>query len=384
MDQQDFRKLLSEPSTTSAKAPRNIVPAKRPRGSLLGERAPIKKSDFSPRVVKNSNPFKQALKVGNSTIRSTPSNSYNDRGQEKARVDDSLKDEQIAELDALLADKKITRQEYLDKIRHVGGDIESAGKVKGLDLKLLERVRAGEDVFNKDVEGDEERAEAALEDVLEQKLATEAPMVEDAPVIKPAKNRDSILASLRKPKVQAVSTPASASPKNKILKNKDGTTSETYEEKGRKIKIIRDASGQIIKRLAKKLKEPEKEATEEPEVKATTSEPVAIIDDTDIFEDAGEYSIDAITQDAPLTSRQYFQTEEDTQLLPSTAEEFLAQNRDALRKASAIADRQVKLDQAKFKERQDLGFGLVVDDGAYDLDLRDVPDEEEEEEEKPK
>ena len=89
---------------------------------------------------------------------------YTDRARERQAQadDDDDKEEGMKRLQRLLRDGKIDQQRY-ESLREeigVGGDTSNTHLVRGLDLKLLHRIRRGEDVtaehLTEDVEQDEE------------------------------------------------------------------------------------------------------------------------------------------------------------------------------------------------------------------------------------
>lgn len=169
MNNDQFRKLIAaNAKETSPKS--NGAPSATPRAVALGSR---QKSSIpmTPRSVGFSrNDFQRQLAERNQVNRpqkklktSAPKGSklaqgYTDRT--KTREDEEA-DERAVRLKALeesLKKEEIDQATYDNlRTRIAGGDLESTHLVKGLDFKLLERIRKGEDVYgNKKSEGDED------------------------------------------------------------------------------------------------------------------------------------------------------------------------------------------------------------------------------------
>ncbi|KAJ5583534.1 hypothetical protein N7535_002154 [Penicillium sp. DV-2018c] len=176
---------------------------------------------------------------------------YQDRAQlrnaeEEAKNADDI-EKRVKALEEMVKLGQIDQATF-DKLRRelgVGGDLSSTHMVKGLDLDLLRRVRAGEDVTQaaekpapppetEDAEEEFERLmeEKAQEEVVavpkeqkEKKKGTMAP-----PPTKP-KTRDEILRELRANRAAAAAAPAP--PKESILGSKFKKLSSAQPEKKR-------------------------------------------------------------------------------------------------------------------------------------------------------
>lgn len=169
-----------------------------------------------------------------------------------------------------------------------GGDISATHLVRGLDFKLLERTRRGEDVLNegKDVtEAEEpEELEHELEELEEKEIA---PIVREKvekkgvmappppPVTGIKRTRDAILAELKASRKAAAEAAAEAhtakypslGPAFQKIGQKNTSRLEV-DELGREVLIIVDENGKE-KRKVRKQKHVEPEASQESQAEAT-------------------------------------------------------------------------------------------------------------------
>lgn len=241
---------------------------------------------------------------------------YVDRAKKDREEAVEVSDEREARLETLrkLAEEGgIDREEYILQTKLLGGDVESTHLVKGLDFKLLEKVRRGEDVMNptaekvddkvegRDGEEDEGGEEDELDRVLNQDIA---------PVNKPKEeqkkkgtmaltSRDEILAELKRSREAAKPASTLGAKFKKI-----GVKEQKKEEvNGVRVKYVTGADGKV-KKMVKKSK-PDRE---QGPIAVSTSimgmvpllpsklekageEKVAEDEDMDIFEGAGtEYN----------------------------------------------------------------------------------------------
>jgi hypothetical protein len=225
-------------------------------------------------------------------------------------------------LEKALKDEEIDEATY-EKLRFqiAGGDLGSTHLVKGLDFKLLERIRKGEDVYgNKATEKDETEEAAVEEDVDDefdelQEQDVQAITKEKAEKKKgnfstvslaPGKkrSRDQILAELKAARLAAKEQQESALGdrfKKIGAKQKPGTRIEK-DSKGRDVLIIVDEDGHEKRKVRRIQPEeedprngllmPDKNAKplgmEVPEQYRKKEEPEEDDGDVDIFEDAGD------------------------------------------------------------------------------------------------
>lgn len=210
-------------------------------------------------------------------------------------------------------------QETFDKLRVeiAGGDLSSTHLVKGLDFKLLERIKQGENVYeeSKAKEDDEEEAEPEnVDDEFDRLEEAEIAAVEkekaskkgqlSAVSLNPSKKRtrDQILAEMKAAR-DAAKAKAQSSLGTKFRKINTNTPRSRVERdgKGREVLIITDERGnekRMVRRAqpaaeqdARELIMPDKDAKplgmEVPDIyKQKAEEPED--EDIDIFDDAGD------------------------------------------------------------------------------------------------
>lgn len=246
---------------------------------------------------------------------------YVDRSQTRETNEDD-REERLKALEKALKDEEIDQSTY-EKLRFqiAGGDLGSTHLVKGLDFKLLERIRKGEDVYRKkEAEKDDPEEAAAEEDVDD-----EFDQLEDRDVqaitkekvekkkgnlstvaLAPGKKRtrDQILAELKAARLAAMEAQESTLGdrfKKIGAKQKPGTRIEK-DSKGREVLIIVDEDGHEKRKVRKVqpgqedsrsgLLMPDKDAKplgmEVPEQYRKKEEPEEDDGDADIFEDAGD------------------------------------------------------------------------------------------------
>lgn len=248
---------------------------------------------------------------------------YTDRSKDReaeaaAAADD--RSERLKALEESLKNEEIDNETY-ERLRFeiAGGDLESTHLVKGLDFKLLERVRRGEDVYSgkNEAEGVQED-DVDVDDAFDQFENQEVQAVEkdksekkkgqlSTVALAPGKKRtrDQILAEFRAAReaAKAAAEPALGDRFRKIgAKQKPGTRIER-DSKGREVMIIIDADGHE-KRKVRKIKPgdaadedngllmPDKDAKplgmEVPEHYRKAEPAIEEDDDVDIFDDVGD------------------------------------------------------------------------------------------------
>ncbi|KAK9421936.1 putative RED-like N-terminal domain-containing protein [Seiridium unicorne] len=179
MNNDQFRKLIasSAPKTSpnsngaSQATPRAVALGSRQRSSIpmTPRSVGFSHSDFQRQLAERNQPQRPQKRLKTSAPKGSKlAQGYTDRT--KSREDEEA-DERAVRLKALeeaLKKEEIDQATY-DNLRSriAGGDLESTHLVKGLDFKLLERVRKGEDVFgNKQSEAaDTPTSEPELDDV---------------------------------------------------------------------------------------------------------------------------------------------------------------------------------------------------------------------------
>jgi hypothetical protein len=402
MKHDDFRSLLNNSGSGPSAETTKIAS----RGTLL-PRAVAKQGSLKANELQRADaPIFRTREAAKSTTRVEP-----------LRHDVESTPAEIAKLQRALDAKEITYQEYVDQAANINasGSLMEAGKARGLDRNLLARIRAGEDVLaapamptTREPSNDAEQketvpldagvdAEEALEAAFDETLAR-ANEVDEVDATTLPKSRDEVLAELRRKQ---------SMPSQKTSQETSGTATfrainrkpigETIEKNGRKIKVIRDETGKIIKKLVKKSKsQRHHEVAESTSQKQQTLplkpiEAVSPADEEDIFADAGEYDPFATDPTLPivLPAKGLFEKAENedksTAAPASTTQEFLEQNKALLHEAQAVSQSQQRSSGHSSqvpKQGIRAGFGLVLDADDYnDLAQESLTAKEEVEEE---
>ncbi|PHH74475.1 hypothetical protein CDD80_3055 [Ophiocordyceps camponoti-rufipedis] len=202
---------------------------------------------------------------------------YVDRAKERQDEPTDDRGERLSALEKAFQAGKIEKEAY-DKLRFeiAGGSLDSTHLVKGLDFKLLERVRRGEDIYGKKTSNVDKEAGGDeggdVDDALEEiehtqvkaserdKTVTKKGKLATAPVAGQKRTRDQILAELKASR-EASKTQGASSLGSKFKrigsKQKPGTRIE-HDSKGREVLIIVDEDGRE-KRKVRKLQSEEAE-----------------------------------------------------------------------------------------------------------------------------
>ena len=297
MNNDQFRRLLlanaakpgsnknGDPSTTSTSASR---PAASSTPAAFGSR--VKTSiPMTPRSVAGARvDFAKQMAERNQTVEksqkkfrtSAPKGSrfaegYVDRAKTREEEDDE-RTERLKALEESLKKEEIDRETY-DRLRSeiAGGDLSSTHLVKGLDFKLLERVRRGEDVYSEKnktpgkqdgPEEDEEPVDEDPDDILEQLESTEVKAIEKEKVQKKGqfattalnpgqkRSRNQILAELKAARAAAAKAKEESSLGSRFKKIGEKKTPGTRIErdsKGREVMVIVDEDGHERRKVRK-------------------------------------------------------------------------------------------------------------------------------------
>lgn len=301
MNNEQFRKLLV---ANAAKASGAGQDASTPTGGRLGGSTPValgsrQKSSMpmTPRAVTGRVDFARQLADRNQGDQqrqkkfrtSTPKGSrlakgYTDRAKTREEEEDDERAERLKNLDESLKKEEIDQETY-DKLRSqiAGGDLSSTHLVKGLDFKLLERIRKGEDVFDEPKskspeEQPESEPEEDPDELLDELEAHEVKPVEREKIQKKGqfaptslvpgqkRSRDQILAEMKATREAAKAKEQSAlgTRFKKIGERKMPGTRIERDDKGREVMIIVDEDGNERRKVRKigrdAPKEDEKEA----------------------------------------------------------------------------------------------------------------------------
>ncbi|KAI9810334.1 MAG: hypothetical protein M1827_006301 [Pycnora praestabilis] len=251
---------------------------------------------------------------------------YRDRTQDRISTEEDDKASRVQALEELLKLQQIdlvTFEKLRDQI--TGGDIAATHLVKGLDYKLLERVRKGEDVLSEPVpvekdNGEPEKSQEDVDEEFEKLEETEVAPVAKEKVIKKGemapppvpiaiagqkRSRDQILAELKASRQAAAAAKAAANPAlgpkfRKLGERKEHSRIER-DEQGREVLITVDEEGRVKRKVRRtKIEDEDTEringllmpdmavkplGMDVPE--AVAPNPVIDEDDGDIFQGAG-------------------------------------------------------------------------------------------------
>lgn len=164
------------------------------------------------------------------------------------------RERKLQELAELAKRGKIDMEKVIEESRKLGGDISTTHLVRGLDFKLLEKVRQGENVMEgKKNEEREEELDEELDEALDKVVVKEKPE-------KPKKKtRAEVLAELKKAREEAEAVRAAEEAQNsrfrKIGDRKKEQETKKQEGDEPKIKYITTADGKV-KRVRVKKKAP--------------------------------------------------------------------------------------------------------------------------------
>ncbi|TEA21256.1 hypothetical protein C8034_v007334 [Colletotrichum sidae] len=335
MNNEQFRKLVGADASKGTSPSNGVTPSRSsPAGTAaLGsrQRASIPMTPRSVGYGSSQGEFARQLAARNQANQtqkkfrsSAPkgirlAEGYVDRSKERYDEEADDRAKRIKALEESLKKEEID-QETFDRLRNeiAGGDITSTHLVKGLDFKLLERIRKGEDVYGeKQEEAEESEPQEDVDDEFEKMESTEVKAIEKetvkkrgqfAPVaLAPGKKRtrDQILAEMKAARAAAKAQQESAlGDKFKKIgaKQKAGSRIER-DSLGREVLIIVDEDGhekRKVRRSQPGLEEeqrkefiPDKDAKplgmEVPEFYRKKQEEVEEEDDDDdIFADAGD------------------------------------------------------------------------------------------------
>ncbi|OLN88547.1 Meiotic chromosome segregation protein [Colletotrichum chlorophyti] len=243
---------------------------------------------------------------------------YVDRSKERAEEEEDDRARRIKALEESLKNEEIDQATF-EKLRSeiAGGDLSSTHLIKGLDFKLLQRIRRGEDVYGDKEDNDEEaQPQEDVDEAFDEIAGAEVKAVEKeqvqkkgqfAPVtLAPGKKRtrDQILAEMKAARAAAkAQQDAGLGDKFRKIgaKQKPGSRIER-DSKGREVLIIIDEDGHEKRKVRKTQPQTEEEQRKEfmpdkdakplgmevPEIYRKKQEEPEEDDNDDIFADAGD------------------------------------------------------------------------------------------------
>ncbi|KAI1213963.1 inosine-uridine preferring nucleoside hydrolase-domain-containing protein [Annulohypoxylon truncatum] len=273
MNNEQFRRLVGA-NTPKPAADRNGASpgAATPRGVSLGSRQKsigFHKPDFARQIADQSKDQKQAKKFKSYDPKGSKlAEGYVDRARNRTAEEEDERAARIKALEESLKKGEID-QETFDKLQNqiAGGDLSSTHLIKGLDFKLLERIRQGEDVFGNGDSGAKEESseeEADFDEELDKLAEAEVTTVakdktkkkgqlSTAP-LNPSKKRtrDQILADMKAARdaAKAKEDTGLGSKFKKIGAKTPGTRIER-DNKGREVLIVVDEDGNEKRKVRK-------------------------------------------------------------------------------------------------------------------------------------
>ncbi|KAI1457428.1 hypothetical protein F4805DRAFT_428653 [Annulohypoxylon moriforme] len=280
MNNEQFRRLVSA-NTPKPSADRNGVSpgAATPRGVSLGSRhkssipmtprsVGFHKPDFARQLSDQNGGQKQPKKFKSYDPKGSKlAEGYVDRARNRAEEEEDERAARIKALEESFKKEEID-QETFDKLRSqiAGGDLSSTHLIKGLDFKLLERIRKGEDVYGDGGGAKEESSEEEadfdeeLDKLGEEEVTTvtkektkKKGQLSTAP-LNPSKKRtrDQILADMKAAReaAKAKEDTGLGSKFRKIGAKTPGTRLER-DSKGREVLIVVDEDGNEKRKVRK-------------------------------------------------------------------------------------------------------------------------------------
>jgi len=230
--------------------------------------------DFAKQVAERNAANNRAKKIRSSGPKGAKvASGYTDRALTRLATDgddekEPTKDEREERIKALEEQVKLGQldQATFEKIRDeiTGGDVGATHLVKGLDRRLLERVRRGEDVMGggtagpEETQGVDDEFEALVENdvgpVEREKKVKKGEMAPPSAVAGGKRSRDQILAELRAQRASAAAARVAARPelgdKFRSIDARSGPKI-VKDAKGREVLITRDEHGNIKKKIRK-------------------------------------------------------------------------------------------------------------------------------------
>ncbi|KAH8675718.1 hypothetical protein BX600DRAFT_182641 [Xylariales sp. PMI_506] len=334
MNNEQFRRLVASNTPKPSSSNSNGAPVATPRTVALGSKQKssipmtpravnFSKSDFQRQLAEQNQAERPQKKHKSSAPKGSKlAQGYTDRAKAREEITEDDRLERLNALEESFKKEEIDQATY-ERLRSqvAGGDLESTHLVKGLDFKLLERIRKGEDVYNNEESKNDDSAED-VDDALDQLEETGIEAVQreatskkgqlaTGTTLKPGQKRSRamILAELKASREAAKAKEESAlgSKFKKIGAKAPGTRIER-DSKGREVLIIVDEDGHEKRKVrkveataqgdiesdykARGLLMPDKNAKplgmEVPEIYKSQVEAPEDDGDVDIFDDVGD------------------------------------------------------------------------------------------------
>lgn len=298
MNNQQFRRLLVDtPKQQSPDGASNKTAAARTPSTVLGARkhssipmtprqvgrTSTVQADFARQLAERNAKAHPQKKFRSAAPKGTKlAAGYTDRSKDRADEEENEIAKRIKNLEEAMKAGQIDRETFEKLVQEIaGGDIGATHLVKGLDRKLLERVRKGEDVLGgkgADAEGEKEQtgvedefdelAEQEVGPVVREKVEKKGTMAPPPPVAGVKRSRNDILAELKRQREEAAAAAAAEHEKKypslgtgfRKVNGKGETSRIEVDAKGREVLIITDAQGKEKRKVRKqKAEEPHQE-----------------------------------------------------------------------------------------------------------------------------
>ncbi|KAF2853695.1 hypothetical protein T440DRAFT_388985 [Plenodomus tracheiphilus IPT5] len=300
MNNSQFRRLLIDTPRPQGDGTGKSPPAATPK-AVLGARKhssiPMTprqvgrgsvQSDFARQLAERNAKANPNKKARTSAPKGTKlAAGYIDRTKERTDEEDNEIFQRIKALEESMKEGDIDRETFEKQVQEItGGDVGTTHLVKGLDRKLLERVRRGEDVLRKEEikEEEEENEEASeVEDAFDE-LAEEdvgsivrdktekkgEKMTMPPPVVGVKRSRNDILKELKRQREEAAQAAAAEHEKRyptlgpgfRKVNAKGETSRIETDERGREVLIVTGPDGKEKRKIKK-----QKVVEEAPEVR---------------------------------------------------------------------------------------------------------------------
>ncbi|KAI1374044.1 hypothetical protein F4677DRAFT_426968 [Hypoxylon crocopeplum] len=288
MNNDQFRRLVASNTPNPSNSNGTSPGAATPRGVSLGSRQKssipmtprsvgLQKSDFARQLVEQNQRDKLPKRFRSYDPKGSKlAEGYVDRSRNRTLEEEDERAARIKTLEEALKKEEID-QETFDRLQSqiAGGDLTSTHLVKGLDFKLLERIRKGENVFG-DSETKEEDSEPEVDideelDELEDKEVAAVAKEKTAKKgqlsttpLNPSKKRtrDQILAEMKAARDAAkAKEDTSLGSKFKKIGTKTPGTRIERDKKGREVLIVVDEAGHEKRKVRKTPQTAETETT---------------------------------------------------------------------------------------------------------------------------
>ncbi|KAJ4347022.1 uncharacterized protein N0V89_010956 [Didymosphaeria variabile] len=297
MNNQQFRRLLVDsPGQKDGDASKGqSQQSTRTQGAVLGARKNASIPMTPRQVGRNSIQADFARQLAERNAKANPTKKfrsaapkgsklaagYTDRTKERTDDDADETAQRIKNLEEATKLGQIDRDMFEKLVQEItGGDITATHLVKGLDRKLLERVRKGEDVFahvssneeekeKDDIEVVEEEfdelAEQDVGSIVREKSEKKGEVAPPKPVAGVKRNRADVLAELKRQREEAAAAAAAEYEKKypslgkgfRKVSEKGESSRIEVDKQGREVLIITDAQGKEKRKVRKqKVQEP--------------------------------------------------------------------------------------------------------------------------------